>query len=585
MDFIKLIQEGRVDDFKAKYSQKFGGDNVNKIVTSVPQKYLDWVGKNLDVVNFDETFGKTTEALNKFEKISSNLPITDLSGYKSVGQLFSALSEYEGRQRRNVKKVEGGNVVYDDGRYFIVNPLTHDASCYYGKGTKWCTAAETDTHFKKYNDDGKLFYILDRTLPTNDPYYKVALLQKFDGDKTYYDAKDDTIKSGWLYNTNKLKEMLSSINDYLNTEYAQQIKIFSDKEEAKKERDKIERLRIQRVLQGRREEAQERRLDSDWELGPDCPEVGLKAHALLDWLVSNTDVEVITSEDRSEITRIQNEIDRLQSDYDNDEEVRGDLLVEINELEDELIELQSKIDVYNIIPTGEFYDTTEFEVIDSEVEEGNRYAVGDEEEMKSSAYDYVDQLIDDVGYRGFSENFAKDYIDEESVISYAEDLFGDDVRENPDSYIEEEKRMLSGDQEDKIEQFRIKISQIESMIERFESEMDGDNDEEMQERIDEMNERIEEINDEITEIEENPEGNFPEDEIETAIENRMIDVKYDVSSFLEDFGLNWEDYINKDEFIEGVIDADGYGHTLNSYDGNADEVKVRDKWFYVMRLD
>ena len=585
MDFIKLIQEGRVDDFKAKYSQKFGGDNVNKIVASVPQKYLDWVGKNLDVVNFDETFGKTTEALNKFEKISSNLPITDLTQYKSVGQLLGALSEYESRQRRNVKKVEGGNVVYDDGRYFIVNPLTHDASCYYGKGTKWCTAAETDSHFKKYNDDGKLFYILDKTLPTNDPYYKVALLQKFDGDKTYYDAKDETIKSGWLYNTNKLKEMLSSINDYLNTEYAQQIKIFSDKEAAKKERDRIEKLRIQRVLQGRREEAQERRLDGDWELGPDCPDEGLKAHALLDWLVSNNDVEAITNEDRGEIARIQNEIDRLQSEYDNDENVRGDLLDEISDLEDELTELQYKIDVYNIIPTGEFYDTTEFEVIDSPEVEGRRYAVGDEEEMKSSAYDYVDQLIDDVGYRGFSENFAKDYIDEESIISYAEDLFEDDVRENPESYIDEEDRLLSRDQEEKIEQLRIRISQAESMIERFESEMDGDNDDDLQERVDEMNERIEELNDEITEIEEDPDGDYPEDKIEEAIENRMSDVKYDVMGFMEDFGLDWEDYINKDDFIEGVIDADGYGHTLNGYDGNADEMKVGDKWYYVMRLD
>ena len=102
MDFIKLIQEGRVDDFKSKYSQKFGGENVNKIVSSVPQKYLDWAGKNLDVVNFDETFVKTAEALKKFEKISSNLPITDLMQYKSVGQLLSALSEYEVRQRRNV---------------------------------------------------------------------------------------------------------------------------------------------------------------------------------------------------------------------------------------------------------------------------------------------------------------------------------------------------------------------------------------------------------------------------------------------------------------------------------------------------
>ena len=585
MDFIKLIQEGRVDDFKAKYSQKFGGQNVNNIVSSVPQKYLDWVGKNLDVVNFNDTIGKLTDALNKFEKISSNLPITDLMQYKSVGQLLSALSEYEVRQRRNVNKVEGGNVVYDDGRYFVVNPLTHESSCYYGKGTKWCTAAETDTHFKRYNDDGKLFYILDRTLPTNDPLYKVALLRKFDGDKTYYDAKDDIIKSGWLYKTNKLNEMLSSIDDYLNTEYAEQIKIFSDKEAAKKEIEKIERLRIQRVLQGRREEAQERRLDGDWELGPNCPEVGLKAHALLDWLVSNNEVEAMTNEDRGEIARIQNEIARLQAEYDSDEEVRTDLLDEISELEDNLDEFTSKIDVYNIIPTGEFYDTTEFEVIDSSSVESNRYAVGTEDEMKSSCYDNVENLIDDIGYRGFNESFAKDYIDEEEVIRYAEDLFEDDVRQNPESYIDEEDRLLSRDQNEKIEQLRIKISQVESMIERFESEMDGENDDDLQERIDEMNERIEEMNDEITEIEEDPDGDYPEDKIEEAIENRMSDVKYDVMGFMEDFGLNWEDYIDKDDFIEGVIDSDGYGNTLNSYDGNADETKVQDQWFYVMRLD
>ena len=274
----------------------------------------------------------------------------------------------------------------------------------------------------------------------------------------------------------------------------------------------------------------------------------------------------------------------MQTEYDNDEDVRTDLLDEISDLEDELTELQSKIDVYNIVPTGEFYDTTEFEVIDSPVE-GRRYAVGDEDEMKSSAYDYVDQLIDDIGYRGFNESFAKEYIDEEEVIRYAEDLFDDDVRDNPESYIDEEDRLLSRDQEEKIEQLRIRISQAESMIERFESEMDGDNDDDLQERIDEMNERIEELNDEITEIEEDPQGDYPEDKIEEAIENRVSDVRYDITGFMEDFGLNWEDYINRDEFIDGVIDADGYGHTLNGYDGNADEVKVLDKWYYVMRLD
>jgi hypothetical protein len=584
MDFLKIIQEGRVDDFKSRYTQKFGVDNVNKIVSSVPQKYLDWVGKNLDTINFDETIGKVARALDKFEKVSSNLPVTDLFQYKSVGQLLSAISEYEGRQRRNITKVEGGNVVYDDGRYFVVNPLTHESSCYYGKGTKWCTAAETDSHFKRYNDDGKLFYILDRTLPTNDPFYKVALLRKFDGDKTYYDAKDDTIKSGWIYNTNKLKEILSTIDDYLNTEYAQQIKIFTDKEAAKKERERLEKLRIQRILQDRREEAQERRLDGDWELGPDCPEVGLKAHALLDWLVGNNDVESLDNEDRTQISFLKSEIERLQTEYDNDENVRQDLLDEISDLEDELSELEQKIDVYNIIPTGEFYDTTQFEVIDSPVSD-REYAVGTEDEMKSSAYDYVDQLIDDIGYGGFNESFAKGFIDEEAVIRYAEELFEDDVRENPDSYLDDEDRMLSDKQEEKIEQLRMRISQLESMIERFESEMDGENDDDLQERIDELNERIEEMNDEITEEEENPDGDFPEDKIEDAIENRVSDVRYDITSFMEDFGISWEDYIDKDEFIDGVIDADGYGHTLNGYDGNADEMKVQNQWFYVMRIN
>ena len=585
MDFIKLIQEGRVDEFKSKYSQKFGTNNVNNIINSVPQKYLDWVGKNLDVVNFDESLSKLGPALDKFEKISSNLPVTDLLQYKSVGQLLSALSDYENRQRRDVKKVEGGNVVYDDGRYFIVNPLTHQSSCYYGRGTKWCTAAETDTHFKRYNEDGKLFYILDRNLPTNDPFYKVALLKKFDGDKTFYDAKDETIKSGWIYNTDKLKNMLDSIDDYLNSEYAEQIKIFSDKESAKKERERLQRLEVQRILRGRREEAQERRMDGEWELGPDCPDEGLKAHALLDWLVDNGDVDAITNEDRGEIARIENEIERLQNEYDNDEDVRTDLLAEISELEDELSELQNKIDVYNIIPTGSYYDTTEFEVIDSPNVEGRRYAVGDEDEMKSSAYDYVDQLIDDIGYRGFSENFAKDYIDEDDVISYAEDMFEDDVRENPDIYLSDEDRMLSSDQEEQIERYELKISQIQSMIERLEDEMDGENDDEIEEKIDELNSEIDDLNTEIDDVKENPDGDFPDELIEDAVKDRVNEVRRDVLGFMEEFGLNWDDYVNKDDFIEGVIDADGYGHTLNGYDGNADEIKVMDEWYYVMRLD
>jgi hypothetical protein len=590
MDFLKLIQEGRVDDFKAKYSQKFGTDNANKIIVAVPQKYLDWAGKHLDMVNFEENLSKVAQALQKFEKISSNLPITDLFQYKNIGQLLSALSEYYNRQRRVVNKVEGGNVVYDDGRYFVVNPLTHDSSCYYGKGTKWCTSADTDHQFKKYNEDGKLFYILDKNATTNDKFYKVALLQKFDGDRTYYDALDETVKNGWILNTNKLNQILSSVDEYIKLEYPEQVKIYTDKELAKKEKQRLANLRIQQILKERQDEAQERRLDGEWTLDDNCPEIGLKAHALLINLSENFDVDIITNQDIGEIARIQNEIDRLQLEYDNDEEVRGDLLDEISELEDEITEFENKIDVYNIIPTGSFYATSQFEVIGVPNLEDRTYAVGDETEMQRSAYEYVDQLIDDIGYRGFNPTFAKEFIDEKAIISYAEDLFNDDVYNNTENYLDISEKNLSDEQEEKIGILNSKIEKYKSLISSFEDEID--NDEMESENNDEIIEKIDELNDEITEMEteiqdeiENPEGSFPDDLIEDIIEKQLKEVRYDVTSFMDEWGLDWEEYVDKDEFINGVVDADGYGHTLNGYDGTADEITVLGDLYYVMRID
>ena len=584
MDFVKLIQEGRVDDFKSKYGKKFG-EKTNEIISNIPHKFLDWVGKNLDNINIEENLQKTIQGLKKFEKISSNLPITDLYQYKSLGQLLSALSEYEQRLRRKVKPVNGGNVVYDDGRYFIVNPLTLDSSCYYGRGTKWCTAAASNSQFNRYNDDGKLFYILDRTLPTSDIHYKVALLKKFDGDKTFYDAQDSVIKGGWLWNSNKLKEMLDTIDTYMGKEYAEQIKIYSDKEAAKKEKERLERLRIQRELQNKRNEAEERRLDGEWELGPDCPEEGLKAHALLEWLVDNGDVEVMTNEDRVEINRLESEIERLQTEYDNDEDVRTDLLDEISDLEDELTELKNKIDVYYITPDGEFYDTSQFEVIDADLY-GREYAVGTEREMETSAYDRVDNLIDDIGYEGFSKGFAEDYIDTEEVVEYARQFYEDDVRESPESYLNEEDRMLSDEQSDEITTLKTRITELESRVERLESQLDGgEDDDDIQYDIDELNEKIEEYNERITEIEETPEGDFPEELIDDVVEDRLSDVRRNPEDFIKEWGLDMDNFINKRDFIQGVIDADGYGNTLNGYDGNAEEIKVQDKWFYVMRIN
>ena len=589
MNFLKILNESRVDDFKTKYATKFSPEQLKRIVDNVPQKFLDWVGKNFDSINFEAGLNQLARNLKEFEKISSNLPKTDINSYKSVKELFDALTDYVNKPRRDYREVEGGRVVYDDGKYFVVNPQTHQSSCHYGKGTKWCTVADSDYQFNQYNKEGKLFYILDRTLETTDSFYKVALLKKFDGNNTFWDAKDDTTMILPAQMGSKVyEEMMSAIEKYMNSEYPEQIKIYTDRELARKERERQETLRIARVLNDRREKAADRRTENEWQLGPDCPEEGLKAHALLEWLVDQLDVDSRTPEQTARLMMLEELLPQLQEqeiELENEGEDTSEISDRIYEVENEILDLSDKIDVYNIIPTGDYYDMDEFEVIDAGLDD-RRYAVGDEDEVKTSCEEKVKQLIDDIGYEGFSRGFAQSFIDAQQVADYAEDYLGEDVYNNPEVYLDENDRQLSESQEREISVLKYRISKTQKEIENLGNVLDvEENDWSITDKIEELEDFIKEFEGEIEDIENDPDGDFPDDLIQEKIDDLVDDVRRDPEAFLNEHGLDWENFIDKDEFIQGVIDADGYGHTLNGYDGSADEMNVQGNWYYVMRID
>jgi predicted nucleic acid-binding Zn-ribbon protein len=591
MKFSEYILESRVDDFRVKYGRKFNQETLDKITNMVSPKFLDWVGKVLDMAvlndNFLEYIYKIGPSLDAFEKISSNLPKTDINQYQSFDELLKALNDYQNKPRREYKKIEGGNVVFENDRFLVVNPLTHETSCYYGKGTKWCTAADSDHHFNQYNSDGKLFYILDKALPTSDVNYKVALLQKFDGDSSFWNAKDDKMFEKWFIQHNpQAKEIMEAVNGYLESQFKEQLEIFRDKERAKLERERQEKLRIRRIIEQRRNEADERRAEGEWDLtNPNIDEIGLKANALFAYLESEGDYQILTNEDKEKIQSLRSEIERLNNEYNDSEDVRTDLLDSVETLEDELAEFDEYIDVYSLIPQGTHYDMTTFQLVESLNEE---YAVADEDEMESSARDYVEQLIDDIGYEGFSKNFVMGFIDEDAVVSYMEDFYDDDVRNNPEIYFDESERDFSDEQKDKINFNNKTIQQLESFVSSLEDELndteDDEEQEELNEKIEESNEKIEELTEEIEEIESEPNGDFPEKLIEEKVDDLLDDVKRDVEHYMNEFGLNYEDYIDKDEFIKGLIDSDGYG-MVGSYDGNVSEYYIKDETFYVMRLN
>jgi len=73
--------------------------------------------------------------------------------------------------------------------------------------------------------------------------------------------------------------------------------------------------------------------------------------------------------------------------------------------------------------------------------------------------------------------------------------------------------------------------------------------------------------------------------ISEKVEDLVSEVRSDPEWFMNEFGLDWSEYVDKDDFITAVIEADGYGHSMSSYDGNVDEIYVQDELFYVMRID
>jgi hypothetical protein len=59
----------------------------------------------------------------------------------------------------------------------------------------------------------------------------------------------------------------------------------------------------------------------------------------------------------------------------------------------------------------------------------------------------------------------------------------------------------------------------------------------------------------------------------------------DPIQFLNEFGININDFINTKSLIDDIVDNDGYGNTLSPYDGNMEEYVIEKKWIYVCRID
>jgi predicted nuclease with TOPRIM domain len=129
---------------------------------------------------------------------------------------------------------------------------------------------------------------------------------------------------------------------------------------------------------------------------------------------------------------------------------------------------------------------------------------------------------------------------------------------------------------------------MESMLSDLEEEQrnleDSDSDEynELDEKIQEVQSNIDTAQEELDSIE--PDTEPTEEMIDNKVDELLDDVKYDYLAKLEEFGIDAEEYLDKDALAQAWVDADGLG-IMSGYDGSYETTYVNDETYVVMRTN
>ncbi len=543
MNLSQVLLEGRKDEFLSKYKKKFKPEDIKKIFLlsrdlSSNQKFLNFLGKVISPESVNDDMMKAKIAIEKFIKYQKNLEIKDINQYDSLKDISDAISKHENKVRRDVKEIDGADVVYEDDRFTVVSPKTHEASCYYGAGSKWCTAAKSsDAHFMSYNRDGKLFYFLDKKEKSGSRFYKVAMLQKYDGRQTFFDAPDKSFNSGWILGTPEFEKINDVIQRYMETEYAEDIEIFKDEIRAKQEMDRRarrdERIRRERILR-QMDDIRER---DAW--NPETNElddIGRKANAVMSG---------------------------LRNEW---------LMNEIGEDED----------IYNLIPeTDSFYpgEIMAFKWM-GENETDSEYIVGEWDDVYSLAKTRLEEMVDDIGIReAFNDDFLMNHLDVDEVVNYFESWYDDYVRDDWESIFDTDDLPLSKEQKKRHEELEQEIEEL------YRKTRDTDSLPYSSDERGEVYDKIEELEEERDEIVENPEGEPTEEMIEEKVNDYLYDVRRNPQHYINEYDLDLENFIDKESVIEDAVDIDGIGHNISHYDGIDYEIRIDGVDYHVFRMD
>ena len=194
------------------------------------QKYTEWVTEHYikgNIARFEDLGSRVMPALDSYSKLLNMKVLnrgvagqpwtdeSDLNNYcgltgcvtkrgKKIG-LEDLIEKYPLVSEQNSATSPDG-LIYDGETIRIYNPKTEAEAKYYGRGSRWCTAAKKDNMFARYNADGPLFIVVPKR-----PRYKGEKYQLHVQTAQYMNEKDEEVPLFCLLD--RYKEIEPALNE------------------------------------------------------------------------------------------------------------------------------------------------------------------------------------------------------------------------------------------------------------------------------------------------------------------------------------------------------------------------------------
>lgn len=245
-DYIaQSMKKGLEDAAKADPALKrLGPESVDsvKIVQQLKAMDPDAQGRNLQFLanmysrnQFSlEDRDKMNNAITMFLRFRNQLPVKDLNSIKSLDQLYDLIEPLEQQaqqaaaagaapepvsKRQQERQIKSDvEVLLDSPNLKVIVPKTEDASCLYGKGTRWCTAGNKDNMFGTYSKQGPL-YILLANLGGKQRKFQVH----YESDQ-FMNERDQAISAADIRALSKLPEYKEFLDYLIKLHYGKWIK-------------------------------------------------------------------------------------------------------------------------------------------------------------------------------------------------------------------------------------------------------------------------------------------------------------------------------------------------------------------------